>query len=88
MTGPGPNRRRWRRICVVFRRLAVAMSSPALSQRDPIVVTLLGTGTPNRRIDHLGPRPLVEAAALKLAFDVAPRPRLSRTRARRGARTP
>lgn len=40
------------------------------AQLDTMVVTLLGTGTPNPRLAHLGPGTLVEAGGLRLLFDV------------------
>ena len=40
------------------------------AQGDSIVVTLLGTGTPNPRFDRLGPSTLVEAGGKRLLFDV------------------
>ena len=40
------------------------------AQPDSMVVTLLGTGTPNPRIAQLGPSTLVEAAGQRLLFDV------------------
>lgn len=40
------------------------------AQVDTMVVTLLGTGTPNPRLAHLGPSTLVEAGGLRLLFDV------------------
>lgn len=40
------------------------------AQLDTMVVTLLGTGTPNPRLAHLGPSTLVEAGGLRLLFDV------------------
>jgi ribonuclease Z len=50
--------------------LATATGSYARSPSDPIVVTLLGTGTPDPRADRFGPSTLVEAGGKKLVFDV------------------
>jgi ribonuclease Z len=54
-------------LCWLF---ALANVAPASSQSDPIIVTLLGTGTPDPRIDRFGPSTLVEAGGQKLLFDV------------------
>jgi ribonuclease Z len=35
-----------------------------------MIVTLLGTGTPNARIERLGPSTLIEAGGQRLLFDV------------------
>ncbi len=45
------------------------LCSPAVAQTDSIVVTLLGTGTPNPRIERLGPSTLIEAGGKRLLFD-------------------
>lgn len=51
--------------------LAPCALPPALAaQADSMVVTLLGTGTPNPRIARLGPSTLVEAGGQRLLFDV------------------
>ena len=47
-------------------RAALAQQAPA----EPMVVTLLGTGTPQPRLDRLGPSTLVEAGGRRLVFDV------------------
>lgn len=47
--------------------LAAAPQAPAAG--DSIVVTLLGTGTPQPRLDRLGPATLVEAGPHRLLFD-------------------
>lgn len=47
-----------------------ALPRSLAAQPDTIIVTLLGTGTPNPRIAHLGPSTLVEAGGLRLLFDV------------------
>jgi ribonuclease Z len=44
-------------------------STPVAAQCDSMVVTLLGTGTPNPRVDRLGPSILVEAGRHRLLFD-------------------
>lgn len=41
----------------------------AQAQTDSMVVTLLGTGTPNPRLERMGPATLVEAAGHRLLFD-------------------
>ena len=48
----------------------VATPRSLCAQLDTMVVTLLGTGTPNPRLAHLGPSTLVEAGGLRLLFDV------------------
>jgi len=64
-------KRHWGRLAGVLCALfVVAIGSPAWSQSDPIIVTLLGTGTPAPRIDRFGPSTLVEAGGKKLVFDV------------------
>lgn len=50
--------------------LLMALGRTAEAQTDTMVVTLLGTGTPNPRIDLLGPSTLVEAGGQRLVFDV------------------
>jgi ribonuclease Z len=50
--------------------LLFAVGRVASAQSDSMVVTLLGTGTPNPRIEHLGPSTLVEAGRQRLVFDV------------------
>jgi ribonuclease Z len=71
MIEPELNRRLWSCVrCVLSGLLAVAVCPPAWSQSEPMVVTLLGTGTPTPRIDHLGPSTLVEAGGKRLVFDV------------------
>jgi ribonuclease Z len=63
--------RPWIRVLVVLSGLLViATGLPASSPSDPIVVTLLGTGTPDPRIDRFGPSTLVEAGGKRLVFDV------------------
>jgi ribonuclease Z len=47
----------------------VAVDSAA-AQSDSIVVTLLGTGTPNPRLERMGPSTLVEVGGKRLLFDV------------------
>jgi ribonuclease Z len=42
----------------------------AAPQKDSLVVTLLGTGTPNPRVERLGPSTLIEAGDKRLLFDV------------------
>jgi len=54
-------------LCWLF---ALANAASASSPSDPIIVTLLGTGTPDPRIDRFGPSTLVEAGGEKLIFDV------------------
>jgi len=54
----------------LYGLLAAATCPTAWGQSQPMVVTLLGTGTPTPRIDHLGPSTLVEAGGKKLVFDV------------------
>jgi ribonuclease Z len=53
--------------------LNILLSCLALGQTpvssDSLVVTLLGTGTPQPRIDRLGPATLVEAGGHRLLFD-------------------
>jgi ribonuclease Z len=63
--------RRCGRVCAVLCWLfALANAAAASSPSDPIIVTLLGTGTPDPRIDRFGPSTLVEAGSQKLLFDV------------------
>jgi ribonuclease Z len=50
--------------------LTLGVCPSVSSQSEPMVVTLLGTGTPTPRIDHLGPSTLVEAGGKTLVFDV------------------
>jgi len=50
--------------------LSFTLGSVASAQSDSMVVTLLGTGTPNPRIEHLGPSTLVEAGGQRLLFDI------------------
>jgi len=50
--------------------LSFTLASVASAQSDSMVVTLLGTGTPNPRIEHLGPSTLVEAGGQRLVFDI------------------
>ena len=57
-----------RRTMVLLLSLALARS--VVAQSDSVVVTLLGTGTPNPRIDRFGPSTLVEAGGRRLVFDV------------------
>lgn len=54
-------------ILVVVLGLFVAI--PGAAQAPPIVVTLLGTGTPNPRVERMGPSTLVEAGGQRLVFD-------------------
>ncbi|MEP6472018.1 MAG: MBL fold metallo-hydrolase [Acidobacteriota bacterium] len=60
--------RRW--LVVVWTFLVLAGAPAAWGQSDTITVTLLGTGTPDPRIDRFGPSTLVEAGGKKLVFDV------------------
>lgn len=63
-------RRRGRWLVVVWISLMLAGAPAAWGQSDAITVTLLGTGTPDPRIDRFGPSTLVEAGGRKLVFDV------------------
>jgi ribonuclease Z len=56
-------------VCFVACALltSVRAQSPPLSS---LTVTLLGTGTPNPRIDRMGPSTLIEAGGRRLIFDV------------------
>lgn len=45
------------------------LAAQSATTSDSLVVTLLGTGTPNPRIAHLGPSTLVEAGGKRLLFD-------------------
>jgi ribonuclease Z len=49
---------------------ALLLATPVSGQVDSMVVTLLGTGTPNPRIERLGPSTLVEVGGKRLVFDV------------------
>lgn len=49
--------------------LVLAPAAALHAQCDSIVVTLLGTGTPNPRIERMGPSTLVEAGRQRLLFD-------------------
>jgi ribonuclease Z len=71
MTKPASPRRLWRRLRLgAFGLLAAALCPPLWGQPQPMVVTLLGTGTPTPRIERLGPSTLVEAGGQRLVFDV------------------
>jgi ribonuclease Z len=50
--------------------IGMILPAPAFAQSHPIRVILLGTGTPNPRIERLGPSTLVEAGGKRLVFDV------------------
>ncbi|HEY0997699.1 MAG TPA: MBL fold metallo-hydrolase [Gemmatimonadaceae bacterium] len=58
------------RPCCLLLLLCALWGRVASAQGDSIVVTLLGTGTPNPRIDRLGPSTLVAAGGRLLVFDV------------------
>jgi ribonuclease Z len=65
----------WAQIALLsLRALPILLSGRVLEAQsaaasDSLVVTLLGTGTPNPRIAHLGPSTLVEAGGKRLLFD-------------------
>src|SRR5262245_63539942 len=53
-------------VLVVLLPIANAQAPPPSS----MTVTLLGTGTPNPRVERMGPSTLVEAGGQRLLFDV------------------
>jgi ribonuclease Z len=56
-------------LALVSILLAICGVSALQTQSDGFRVTLLGTGTPNPRLDRFGPAVLVEAGAERLVFD-------------------
>jgi ribonuclease Z len=56
-------------LALVSILLAICGVSALQTQSDGFRVTLLGTGTPNPRMDRFGPAVLVEAGAERLVFD-------------------
>jgi ribonuclease Z len=61
-----PSRHFWRKIILLF---AVATAFAVTTQAQSIKVTLLGTGSPQPRMDRFGPSILVEAGNEKMLFD-------------------
>ena len=57
-------------LLLIFALIGSVLAQAAAPQRDSLVVTLLGTGTPNPRIERMGPSTLIEAGGKRLVFDV------------------